>query len=64
MFDIILDALKSAWDWFLGVLHSLAAMAYDAIVSLAPDYHGQITTGFNHLSFAFDAANSWASKIC
>ena len=61
MFDIIMNAIKSAWEWLLGVVASLVSTVLGWILSLLPSgLDGQISGAWSTIAFAIDAANQWA----
>jgi hypothetical protein len=61
MWDVILEALKAAWNWILETLFGFGEMAIEWILSLLPtDANGQVSSGWSVISYGINAANAWA----
>lgn len=60
MFDVIIDAFKAIWDWFLSVLTGFASWVMGKLFALLPATDSaQLSNAKGTIAFAVSAANAW-----
>jgi hypothetical protein len=60
MWEMIKSAMQAFWNWLVTELFTFGDKAIQWILSCLPvDANGAVTSGWNTISFAIQAANAW-----